>query len=65
MSRERCAMWLERGHIPNERFYAFLQAAVGSDSADDFGADEQRVVDGAAAAGEACAAHEVEDALCR
>ena len=63
--RERCAMWLERGHIPNERFYAFLQAAVGSDSADDPGADEQRVVDGAAAAGEACVAHEVEDALCR
>ena len=30
--RERCAGWLESGHVPNERFYSFLQAHIGTGS---------------------------------
>jgi hypothetical protein len=33
--RTRCANWLEHGMIPSERFYAFLQATVGSDGRPD------------------------------
>jgi len=27
----RCAAWLERGYVPDARFYAFLQASIGTD----------------------------------
>lgn len=32
--RRRCAHWLEYGMVPNERFYHFLQANVGTDEVD-------------------------------